>query len=106
MKITKKVFALILALLLIGTMTLLPLSATAPESDAPADETIGEESSDVQAPEEEDKEEAPGITFQPKKFIESLKYMGTGMIGIFLVIAIIIVATVILNRVFSGKAKE
>jgi hypothetical protein len=32
--------------------------------------------------------------------------MGVGMVGIFLVIGIIILATVALNRVFSGKAKE
>ena len=42
----------------------------------------------------------------PMAFVENLKYMGVGMIGIFIVIGIIILCTVGLNRIFSGKAKE
>ena len=39
--------------------------------------------------------------FEPYAFIENLKYMGLGMLGIFIVIAVIILITVILNKVFN-----
>ena len=38
------------------------------------------------------------MQFHPEKFVELLSYMGTGMLGIFLVMAVIILLTVILNR--------
>ena len=39
-------------------------------------------------------------------FVENLRFMGIGMLGIFIIIGIIIVATVIINKVFSGKEKQ
>ena len=38
-------------------------------------------------------------------FIENLKYMGVGMLGIFLVIGMIVLSTMLINRLFSGKTK-
>ena len=38
------------------------------------------------------------MQFHPEKFVELLSYMGTGMLGIFLVMAVIVLITVILNR--------
>ncbi len=38
------------------------------------------------------------MQFHPEKFVELLSYMGTGMLGIFLVMAVIILITVLLNR--------
>ena len=46
------------------------------------------------------------FNFTPSAFAKNLEYMGVGMVGIFLVIGIIILATVLLNRVFSGKEKD
>ena len=43
------------------------------------------------------------VTVEPENFVENLGYMGTGMAGIFVVIAIIIGATVLMNKIFSGK---
>ena len=43
------------------------------------------------------------VTVEPKNFVENLGYMGTGMAGIFVVIAIIIGATVLMNKIFSDK---
>lgn len=43
------------------------------------------------------------MVFEPFKFVESLKYMAVGMIGIFLVIGVIILATLLLNKVFKEK---
>lgn len=43
----------------------------------------------------------PEIFFQPMNFIENLKYMGIGMLVIFAVIGAIILATIIINYLFS-----
>ncbi len=41
--------------------------------------------------------------FNPQNFITNLSYMGTGMLAILIVMGVIILATVILNKVFSDK---
>lgn len=38
-------------------------------------------------------------------FVENLKYMGIGMLGIFLVIGMIVLSTMLVNRLFSGKSE-
>lgn len=43
--------------------------------------------------------------FEPYNFILNLEYMGKGMLGIFIVIGLIILATVLLNKL-GGKGKE
>ncbi len=47
-----------------------------------------------------------GIEFNPMNFVENLKYMGLGMLGIFVVIGLIVISTMILNRVTSPKKKD
>ena len=44
---------------------------------------------------------APEIFFQPANFISNLKYMGIGMLVIFVIIGIIILTTMKINKVFS-----
>jgi hypothetical protein len=44
---------------------------------------------------------APEIFFQPANFISNLKYMGIGMLVIFVIIGIIILTTMMINKVFS-----
>ena len=46
------------------------------------------------------------FTFNPSVFLESLPYMGKGMLGIFIVIGIIIGVTTLLNAVTSKKDKK
>lgn len=46
------------------------------------------------------------IKFQPKNFVKNTRYMGAGMLGIFVVIGLIIIVTGILNRVTSAKKKD
>lgn len=41
--------------------------------------------------------------FEPMNFVNNLSYMGIGMLGIFVVIGIIIVATVIINKATNRK---
>ncbi len=46
-------------------------------------------------------ETAPQIFFKPANFVENLKYMGIGMLVIFVIIGIIILTTMMINKVFS-----
>ena len=46
-------------------------------------------------------EKAAQISFQPLNFIENLKYMGIGMLVIFAVIGVIVLTTVLINKVFA-----
>ena len=45
------------------------------------------------------------LIFEPIRFIENLKYMGVGMIGVFLIIGVIIGATYAINQ-FCNKASK
>lgn len=40
---------------------------------------------------------------EPMNFVKNLYYMGVGMLGIFIVIGIIILATVIMNKLTARK---
>lgn len=44
---------------------------------------------------------AVNLDFNPMAFIENLKYMGIGMVVIFAIIGIIILATKLVNYLFS-----
>ena len=46
-------------------------------------------------------ETAMDISFNPMAFIENLKYMGIGMLVIFVVIGLIILTTMLINWLFS-----
>ncbi len=44
--------------------------------------------------------------FHPEEFINNLKYMGAGMIGIFLVIGVIILTILILGKLTAPKNQD
>ena len=44
--------------------------------------------------------------FEPIQFINYLKYMGIGMLVIFVIIAVIILVTLLINKAFSGKKES
>lgn len=44
--------------------------------------------------------------FEPMHFVENLRYMGLGMLGIFIVIGVITLLTIILNKVTEQKPDE
>ena len=46
------------------------------------------------------------IIFEPLKFVESLKYMGIGMLGVFMIVGIIIIATYAIAKVTSGTKND
>ena len=47
--------------------------------------------------------ETPAFSFDPMNFVENLKYMGIGMLVIFVVIGIIVLTTMLINWLFSKK---
>ena len=48
--------------------------------------------------------EGQSMFFEPFRFIEFLKYMGVGMLGVFIIIGIIIAATYAIGRLKSGDS--
>ncbi len=42
-----------------------------------------------------------GVIFEPMNFIKNLEYMGIGMLGIFIVIGVIMGATLIISKNFN-----
>jgi len=96
----KKLIAILLMLSLLMCLFTCFAAAEAPVADTESESEVGG------ADEPENETENHEFMFEPSNFVDNLYYMGVGMVGIFLVIGIIILATVLLNRVFSGKAKE
>lgn len=47
--------------------------------------------------------ETPELVFEPQRFVEMLGYMGKGMLVIFVIIGVIILATLAINKIFSDK---
>ena len=43
----------------------------------------------------------PELFFEPANFVTNLRYMGTGMLVIFVIIGVIILATTLISRLFS-----
>ena len=46
-----------------------------------------------------------GINFDPSGFVKMLPYMGVGMFVIFVLIGIIIMVTILINEIFSGRKR-
>ena len=44
--------------------------------------------------------------FEPMNFVSSLKWMGIGMLGVFMIVAIIMAATYVIGSATSPKAKK
>lgn len=45
-------------------------------------------------------------SFEPMHFVENLRYMGLGMLGIFIVIGAIALLTMILNHLTAQKSSD
>ena len=46
---------------------------------------------------------APKLEFNPMNFVNMLQYMGIGMLVIFVIIGVIILTTLLINKIFSKK---
>ena len=81
----------------------MPNIQTGPAPIEGASVTIGAMESVLEAAVEED---APKMIFEPMNFVKNLSYMGVGMLGIFIVIGVIIIAVVVLNKVTAPKKTD
>ena len=45
----------------------------------------------------------PQIEFKPERFLEMLPYMAKGMLVIFVLIGVIILVTMLINKIFKEK---
>lgn len=43
------------------------------------------------------------MEFNPLRFVENLKYMGVGLVGVFMIIGIIIAATYLIGKLTAPK---
>lgn len=46
------------------------------------------------------------MNFQPYEFVRNLKYMGVGMLGVFLIVGVIMGATYLISYVTSKLAEK
>ena len=113
----KKLLVILLTLLMIAVLPLSVLAEEAVTSHDPAETAQdisisavgGADASDLEVKEDAeiaDKEDAPKTQFGffPETLSETLPVMGMGMLGIFLVISVIILAVMILSKI--GKPEE
>lgn len=108
----KKLFAVVMTLLLVFSLPVFAMAeeaTTAPETSAEeiiaAPETAEDVTEEAAEP-ETDSETEPEIKFgfYPETALVTLPIMGMGMLGIFLVTLVIILAVLVLSKI--GKEKE
>ena len=108
----KKLFAVVMTLLLVFSLPVLAMAeeaTAAPETSAEETTAAPETAEDVTeeaAEPETDSETEPEIKFgfYPETALVTLPIMGMGMLGIFLVTLVIILAVLVLSKI--GKEKE
>ena len=112
----KKLFAVLLTLCLVFSLPLFVMAeeaTTAPETveeTTTAPETV-EETAPIEtesAPENETEAETEyqmNLGFYPETLLDTLPVMGMGMLGIFLVTCVIVLAVLVLSKL-GGKDKE
>ena len=112
----KKLFAVLLTLCLVFSLPLFVMAeeaTTAPETveeTAPVETTAPTETESATENESETETEAEteyqmNLGFYPETLLDTLPVMGMGMLGIFLVTCVIVLAVVVLSKL-GGKNQE
>ena len=103
----KKLFAIVMTLLLVVSLPLFAMAEEATTAETSADttapETTENTTEDSTEPESETEPEIR-FGFYPETALVTLPIMGMGMLGIFLVTLVIILAVLVLSKI--GKEKE
>lgn len=104
MRIFNKKSILSIMLVFIVAFSVFTLSAFAEDPLASGTNDVPQ-AEDVSVPETGDEtgDEAAKMIFEPMRFVHTLKFMGVGMIGIFIVMGVIIVSVVVLNKTTSPR---
>ena len=106
----KKLFAVLLTLLLVFSLPLFAIAeevTTAPET---VEETVSAETESSAVNEDESEPESEteykmNFGFYPGTLLETLPVMGMGMLGIFIVTCVIVLAVLVLSKV-GGKSED
>ena len=106
----KKLFAVLLTLLLVFSLPLFAIAeevTTAPET---VEETVSAETESSAVNEDESEPESEteykmDFGFYPGTLLETLPVMGMGMLGIFIVTCVIVLAVLVLSKV-GGKSED
>ena len=106
----KKFFAVLLTLLLVFSLPLFAMAeevTTAPET---VEETVSAETESSAVNEDESETESEteykmNFGFYPGTLLETLPVMGMGMLGIFIVTCVIVLAVLVLSKV-GGKSED
>ena len=71
-----------------------------------AAETVTESVTTEAASKTETVTEAADFAFNPANFVSNLKFMVSGMVGIFVVIGLIVIVTIVLNKAMSRRKNQ
>lgn len=109
----KKLFAVLLTFLLVFSLPVLAMAeeaTNAPDTSAEevtaASEAATEDASEEVTESESETEPVIKFGFYPETALVTLPIMGMGMLGIFLVTLVIILAVIVLSKIGKGKEEE
>lgn len=112
MKWISFVTVLVIMFALLVPITFAETEIASPENMVP-ENAIGEiadateaESEDAVAKDDATEYDAPKMIFEPTNFVKNLEYMAKGMLGIFGVIGVIVLATACLNKLFKDRKED
>ena len=105
----KKLFAVLLTLCLVFSLPLFAMAEEATTAPETIEETVTESTEtevDGEDSSEAETEYEMNIGFYPETLLTTLPVMGMGMLGIFLVTCVIVLAVVILSKLGKDKEEE
>ena len=105
----KKLFAVLLTLCLVFSLPLFVMAEEATTAPETIEETVTESTEtevDGEDSSEAETEYEMNIGFYPETLLTTLPVMGMGMLGIFLVTCVIVLAVVILSKLGKDKEEE
>ena len=105
----KKLFAVLLTLCLVMSLPLFVMAEEATTAPETVEETVTESTEtevDGEDSSEAETEYEMNIGFYPETLLTTLPVMGMGMLGIFLVTCVIVLAVVILSKLGKDKEEE
>lgn len=91
---------LLLTLLIVLSALSVGVFAEEPDTDTASAEDVSATVGETEETEEKK------MIFEPMNFVTNIKYMGVGMLGIFIVIGVIILSVVVLNKVTAPKKEK
>jgi hypothetical protein len=96
----KKTLLVLLTILLVFSLASVAVFA---EDESVTSEATSEVTSETTSEESSESDNALNLEFYPDGFTRNIQYMGLGMLGIFVVVGVVILLTLVLNKVTTKK---